>query len=126
MNNDINNAKNFIACYVSQRVNELIKPLYYENDFSNMDLSSIHEADKWETDEDYDDFDDKDKFNHETSDSGVAYTLTGKEVYFSEVDIFKTYKLVYVGCENIEYGEIRFTLIILKNKDILFVEYSGD
>lgn len=119
-------AKKFIAQFVEKNIEGVVKPLYYAEDFLKLDLSNIGIADSWILEECADDYDENDIYNNEPPYEDTGYTIDHKEESFEEANIFKTYKLTYVGCDSIEEGELAFTIVVLKNNLILFVCYSGD
>lgn len=119
-------AKQFISKFVGENIEKLVKPLYYPEYFVRLDLSNIGLLNSWILEECFDDYDEKDIYNHEHPSENAGYTFYHKEESFGEQDILKTYKLTYIGCDDIEEGELTFTLVLLKNNSILFVAYSGD
>lgn len=119
-------AKQFISKFVGENIEKLVKPLYYPEYFVRLDLSNIGLLNSWILEECFDDYDEKDIYNHEPPSENAGYTFYHKEESFGEQDILKTYKLTYIGCDDIEEGELTFTLVLLKNNSILFVAYSGD
>lgn len=119
-------AKQVISGFISKNLDTVVKPLYYPADFLKLDLSNIGIADSWILEECFDGYDETDIYNHEPPYEDKGFTMYHKEESFSEQDILKTYKLTYIGCDNIEEGELSFTIVALKNNLILFVAYSGD
>lgn len=119
-------AKLFISGFVSRNIDEIVKPLYCPEDFLKLDLSNIGIADSWILEECFDDYDEKDIYNHEPPSENAGYTFYHKEESFGEQDILKTYKLTYIGCDDIEEGELAFAIVLLKTNLMLFVAYSGD
>lgn len=119
-------AKEFISDFMSKNLNEIVEPLYYPKDFLKLDFSNIGLSDSWAFEEFFDDYDERDIYNNEPPSEDTGFTIDNKQESFSEEDILKTYKLTYIGCDEIEEGELSFTIVILKNGLILFVTYSGD
>jgi len=123
-----NRGKELLVKFISSNLSTTIQPMYYDDDYNNMDLSNISDPDAWEKDL-ADSFvdEDEDEFAQEIYQQRSGFSPeTGDEIAVHDEDIDTIYLYVYNGCEDMEYGEVAYTVLFMKDGTILLGNYSGD